>query len=136
MYKKILVPVLLNDSERAGAAVAVARKLLSPSGEITLLNVVEEIPMYVEAYIPQETIETNIDQNRTELEAEAASQGSDVKAKVISGHAGRTILDEAGKMGADCIVISSHRPGLADYFLGSTAGRVVRHATCPVLVLR
>ena len=36
----------------------------------------------------------------------------------------------------DCIVIMSHRPGLQDYFLGSTAGRVVRDATCSVPVIR
>ena len=34
------------------------------------------------------------------------------------------------------IVIASHDPGLADYLLGSTAGRVVRHAHCSVLVVR
>jgi len=36
----------------------------------------------------------------------------------------------------DLIVIASHRPGLKDYFLGSTAGRVVRHSPCAVHVIR
>ena len=36
----------------------------------------------------------------------------------------------------DCVVIASHRPGLQDYLLGSTAARVVRHAACSVHVLR
>jgi len=36
----------------------------------------------------------------------------------------------------DLIIIASHRPGLQDYFLGSTAAKVVRHATCSVLVVR
>jgi nucleotide-binding universal stress UspA family protein len=47
-----------------------------------------------------------------------------------------TILETAKEIGADLIVIASHRPGLQDYFLGSTAARVVRHAECAVLVDR
>ena len=47
-----------------------------------------------------------------------------------------SIIDFATSSGIDCIVIGSHRPGLSDYFLGSTASRVVRHAPCAVHVFR
>jgi nucleotide-binding universal stress UspA family protein len=33
-------------------------------------------------------------------------------------------------------VIASHRPGMADLLIGSTAAQVVRHAPCAVHVLR
>jgi len=36
----------------------------------------------------------------------------------------------------DLIIVGSHKPGLQDYLLGSTAARVVRHAMCSVLVGR
>jgi nucleotide-binding universal stress UspA family protein len=55
---------------------------------------------------------------------------------VIKGHSGRSIIDVAVQKNADCIVIGSHKPGLIDYLLGSTAARVVRHAPCNVHVLR
>jgi nucleotide-binding universal stress UspA family protein len=55
---------------------------------------------------------------------------------MLKGHIGRTIADYAAEAAVDCIVIGSHRPGLTDYFLGSTAARVVRHAPCAVHVLR
>ena len=55
---------------------------------------------------------------------------------MVTGHAARTILDYAEQMKADCIVIASHDPGIQDYFLGSTAARVVRHAHCSVHVVR
>jgi len=42
----------------------------------------------------------------------------------------------AQEKGVDLIIIASHRPGLQDYFLGSTAAKVVRHAKCSVLVIR
>jgi nucleotide-binding universal stress UspA family protein len=46
------------------------------------------------------------------------------------------VLEEAGAMGADLIVMSSHRPAMRTYFLGSNAGHVVRYAKCSVLVVR
>ena len=55
---------------------------------------------------------------------------------VVYGHAGTSILEYAEEHGCDCIVIASHRPGLGDYLLGSTAARVVRHAACSVHVMR
>ena len=39
-------------------------------------------------------------------------------------------------IGADLIVMSSHRPAMRTYFLGSNAGHVVRYAKCSVLVVR
>ena len=55
---------------------------------------------------------------------------------LLNGHSGRTITDHARKIGADCIIVGSHKPGLSDFLLGSTAARVVRHAPCAVHVLR
>ncbi len=46
------------------------------------------------------------------------------------------ILEEAASMKADLIVMTSHRPAMRTYFLGSNAGHVVRYAKCSVLVVR
>ncbi len=46
------------------------------------------------------------------------------------------ILEEAVHMKADLIVMTSHRPAMRTYFLGSNAGHVVRYAKCSVLVVR
>ena len=61
-------------------------------------------------------------------------QGADVE--VRRGRAHSVILAYAVEAGADLIVVASHQPGVQDFLLGSTAARVVRHATCSVLVLR
>ena len=58
------------------------------------------------------------------------------EARVVMGHAGRTIVEFAKEHEVDLIVMNSHRPGIGDYFLGSTAARVVRHAQCSVHVIR
>jgi len=46
------------------------------------------------------------------------------------------VLEEAKAIEADLIVMSSHRPAMRTYFLGSNAGHVVRYAPCSVLVVR
>ena len=43
---------------------------------------------------------------------------------------------DVARQQADLIIIASHKPGFQDYFLGSTAAKVVRHAPCSVLVVR
>ncbi|WP_245271088.1 universal stress protein [Hoeflea phototrophica] len=55
---------------------------------------------------------------------------------VQARHPGSTIVEYAAAHEIDCIIIASHRPGLQDCFLGSTASRVVRHAKCAVHVIR
>ena len=55
---------------------------------------------------------------------------------VIEGHSGRSILDWAESNSPDLIIIASHRPGMQDLLLGSTASQVVRHAACAVHVVR
>ncbi|MEO6786795.1 MAG: universal stress protein, partial [Chthoniobacteraceae bacterium] len=47
------------------------------------------------------------------------------------------IVDAAQKLKSDVIILATHgRSGLIRALIGSTAERVVRHAPCPVLVLR
>jgi len=46
------------------------------------------------------------------------------------------VLEQAQEINADLIVMSSHRPAMRTYFLGSNAGHVVRYAKCSVLVVR
>ena len=45
-------------------------------------------------------------------------------------------LVDKGAAKADLIVMTSHRPAMRTYFLGSNAGHVVRYAKCSVLVVR
>ncbi|MBI1177890.1 universal stress protein [bacterium] len=60
-----------------------------------------------------------------------------VQTRVSVGIPWREINAAAAKFKADLIVISTHgRTGLSHYLLGSTAEQVVRHAICPVLVVR
>ncbi len=134
MFKHILVPVAPSHTDEYSAAVDAARKLLDDDGKISVLSVVEEIPTYMGAYFPANFKEERVAETAQEMLDEFADQG--VEPHVVSGHSANTILSWAGDHGVDCIVVSSHRPGFGDFFLGSTASRVVRHSQCAVMVLR
>lgn len=136
MYKHILVPVALDHERDWPAAMKIARALLADGGKIEILNVMEDIPGYVSAQLPEGILEQNRAEAEAALAALAASSGPGVEANVVWGHAGRSILDHAAAKGVDLIVIASHRPEFEDYLLGSTASRVVRHAPCAVHVMR
>jgi universal stress protein F len=135
MYKNILVAIALDHSPSTARALDIARALGADGASITALNVLEEVPTYVAHYLPADNNENRQSEAEAALKAELGGI-ADVKPVVVSGHAGRTIVEYAAGHDVDCIVIASHRPGLQDYFLGSTAGRVVRHATCAVHVVR
>ncbi|PWE29302.1 universal stress protein [Maritimibacter sp. 55A14] len=135
MYKHILVPIAGDHNPHTGEALEIARALRDKGGKITALTVLEAIPPYVAQHIPAGIDEKNREAALASLNAELGGV-KDAKAEVVHGHSARTILEYAAEMDVDCIIIASHRPGMQDYFLGSTAAKVVRHAPCAVHVVR
>ncbi len=135
MYKNILVPIALDHDRDVAAALAAARTLAAGGGSITALTVVEAVPAYIAAELPEGQASRNTEAALAQLKTDLGT-APDITAVAVSGHSARTIIDYAEGHGVDCIVIASHRPGLQDYFLGSTAARVVRHAPCAVHVVR
>ena len=63
--------------------------------------------------------------------------GLNIEEVIVHGDAAAEIVRVAGEREVDLIVISSHgRTGLGRIIFGSTAEAVVRHAICPVLVVK
>ncbi len=135
MYKNILIPVVLEDLHDNQASFVVARTLAEDAAKFTILHVVEPIPSHVSTLIPAEVLAATRDEMERRMRQLAADL-PEAEPKLVSGHAGRGILDYANENDIDCIIISSHVPGLENYLLGSTADRVVRHARCSVHVIR
>lgn len=135
MYKNILVAVDLGHAEGASAQIDKASALLDAQGIIRLLHVLEEVPSYIAAELPRDLSERRKADARVELGL-LAGKRPQAQVEVRSGSAATEILQCAEDTGADLIMIASHRPGLSDYFIGSTAARVVRHAQCSVLITR
>lgn len=135
MLKNILIPVIFDEHHDTQASFIVARALADEGAKFTVVHVLETIPSYVAAEIPSEVLANT----RREVEEALVQSAKAIPGAVpvlISGNAGRAIVDYASEHNIDCIIIASHRPGLGDFFLGSTASRVVRHAKCSVHVIR
>ena len=63
--------------------------------------------------------------------------GLEVEEMIVHGEAASEIVRVAKERNVDLIVVSSHgRTGLGRILFGSTAEAVVRHASCPVLVVK
>ena len=127
--------MIFDEKHDTQASYLAARALADEGAKFTVLHVMEAIPAYVASQIPEDVIA----RSRTEVEnAMKASAGALPNATLVlkSGHAGSIIVDYASENGIDCIIMASHRPGIEDFSLGSTASRTVRHAKCSVHVIR
>jgi nucleotide-binding universal stress UspA family protein len=136
MYKTILVPIDIAHVPAGKATIDLAAQHADAGAKIVLLNVVEDIPNWAAVELPAGLLDRSLEASQTELKAIANASGMKMEVEVRTGHSYNTILDVAKEKNADLIIIASHRPGLQDYFLGSTAAKVVRHANCSVLVVR
>ena len=133
--KTILVPMDFSDCARKALQYAVpfARQF---GAELKLLHVVEPYAAMSEMGLWE--VET-IERNQKELETLRKTIDSTVPstATVQQGMASSEIAQAARDWHADLIIISTHgRKGLTRMLLGSTTEKVVRHAPCPVLVVR
>lgn len=134
MYKKIIVTLAL-DHGYGKQAIETALKLKAEGGEIIAIHISEPVQESFSAYATEDYVDHAYHSAMSQLKGRLLDH-SDIEAVVLSGRVGQTIVEYAKEIGADLIVMGSHKPGLVDYFLGSTASRVVRHAPCSVHVLR
>ncbi len=136
MYKTILIPVDMANSEKAEDMVAVAKQLSDEETQLILLNVVYSIPAYTPVDLTSDYFEIAKKEAKAGLSKIAGMSDLSTEIEISVGDAHHVILETAKEKKVDLIIVGSHRPGLSDYLLGSTAARVVRHAQCPVFVLR
>ena len=140
MYKKILVPIDLVEVALAKPAIDRAVKLAQASGgTIRLISVLPTTPVMLAEYVPPDFDMQQ--RNNAEASLAKVAQTADIDPARISsvvrqGGIYHEVLEEAKEMSADLIAMTSHRPDMRSYFLGSNAGHIVRYAKCSVLVVR
>ena len=140
MYNRILVPVDLADTDLAKPAINTAVEMArSSDGSVRMVNVLAMTPVMLAEYVPPDF---DVQQRKSAEEAlsiiarECGLDAGRVSATVRQGGIYHEVLEEAKSFNANLIVMSSHRPAMRTYFLGSNAGHVVRYAKCSVLVVR
>ena len=140
MYKQILVPVDVADIELAKPAIETACEMARNSGGVVrLVNVLPMTPVMLAEYVPPDfdsQQHKSAEEVLAKLTANCGLDAAKISSTVRQGGIYHEVLEEANAIGADLIVMSSHRPAMRTYFLGSNAGHVVRYAKCSVLVVR
>lgn len=142
--KKVLVPVDFSEHSKKALsyAVAFAREF---GAHLILITVVEPRVYPVDTIIIPPAME-----DATLMAVEAAREsvrnirntidlpvGMVEEPLVVTGRPYAEIVQEAARTNADLIIMATHGyTGLKHVYLGSVTERVVRHAPCPVLVVR
>jgi nucleotide-binding universal stress UspA family protein len=141
MYKDILVTIDLDhDSSWKKALPAAIREAKNDGARLHILTVVPTVGMsMVGQFFPkgyEKKVLAAYNERLHEFVAEHVPTDVKVQHIVGQGTVYEVILQIAKKTNCDLIVMGAHRPELKDYLLGPNAARVVRHATCSVLVVR
>ena len=137
----ILIP--LDFSKPADKALEYGKAFARQFGaKLVLVHILE--PMVVPAelgygFVPPPDDTLPVEALREKLVLLAASLGSDlsVTSSVRIGRPWSEVVEAAKECAADLLIVATHgRTGLQHVLLGSVAEKIIRHAPCPVLVVR
>lgn len=147
MFKKILAP--LDGSLLSEYALEPALMLAQNyQAELLLVSVLQEqVLLETEEYydgLPTLMAEPDTEPMRERLESYLASiaesragAGVTINTLVLEGDAAGCVVETAVSEQVDLITMGTHgRSGLSRWLLGSVAQKVLRHAPCPVFVIR
>jgi universal stress protein A len=133
--REILVPVDFSPCSRKALqyAIPLAKQF---GATVTVVHVAQECVQNPEMILGDAQI---LEAGQTALNDLVREIGDSVRVQAIVrlGQPASGIVEVAQELQSDLIILSTHgRSGLAHVLLGSTAEKVVRHAPCPVLVVR
>lgn len=139
---RILVPV--DFSEHSRKSLRYARPFAEQFGaQITLLHVIEPVVLPTDfGYVPATPVELDehrMEDARRQLQGLIRELGATVPIDFVVrlGRAWKEIVDAAKSQNMDLLIIATHGyTGLKYALLGSVAEKIIRHAPCPVLVVR
>jgi nucleotide-binding universal stress UspA family protein len=138
-FEKILIPVDLgHESSWREALPTAVDQAQHAGGELHLVTVAPEEPPQL-AWLPDDYSAKMIkhaNEHLAKLIEEQVPKGMKAQQHVRQGTIYSEIVHLAKEINIDLIVMASHRPELKDFLLGPNAAKVVRHAECPVLVMR
>jgi len=140
-FKSILCPIDFSPTSRTALTVA-ADLAKASNGALTIAHIWQP-PLYgtPDAPVAGNVIQSFIDDAERMLadwEAGVKADGLQrVETKLASGVPWHEIIELARGASTDLIVMGTHgRTGLKHVLIGSVAEKVVRHASCAVLVVR
>jgi nucleotide-binding universal stress UspA family protein len=138
-YQSLLVPFDGSGSSKK----ALERACALSKAEGAEVSVLYVIPRYEELmdFFKTDSIKKSLYREAEKIVESAkkiaAGLGVEIKAVVQEGHAGDKIVELADTMKHDLVVVGTHGwRGVDKALMGSTAERVIAHASCPILIAR
>lgn len=135
--QRVVVPI--DFSDESYSAVDVALELTTDPHYVHIIHVLRDFSPAEPGVVWGEISDENRASHVRELIINHLSDPryAGITVAVEAGDAGYRIADHARKIHADLIVMPSHgRTGVPRLLVGSVAERVLRLASCPVLIMR
>lgn len=141
MFAHVLLPIDINHPASWQKALPMAVKLCGASGTLHLAGIVHDLgAAALSSYLPRDFEAEALRHMAEALDAFARRElpeGLAWRTHVGHGHVPEQILALAGRSGAEVIVMASTpHDELRGMLVGSYAGKVVRNAGIPVMVVR
>jgi len=142
MYKKILVPLDLQETALSARATQVAQDIASCyRSSISVLTVIPDFGMPLVAnYFPRDAMERAEKDVHAELKRFVAThfdKPDSIRAEVDGGDsAHKVIIRHAKQENIDLIVMPATGRDISKMFLGSSSTQVVERSPCSVLIVR
>ena len=115
MFKTILVPIDLSDTDLAKPAIKTAVTLVGNTGTLRLVNVLPTTPVMLAEYVPADfdtQQRTSAEEALAIIARESGLDASRVSSVVRQGGIYHELLEEAERIKAELIVMTSHRPAM------------------------
>ncbi len=141
--KNILLPT--DFTEGARAALPYAVDLAKAYGaKLYIVHVIYDVSAATGLHVPHVSLDAMYEEMQKGAEKEIGKFGAeelsglrDTETRILIGVPYEEILNFAQENGIDLIIMGTHgRSGLDRVIFGSTAEKVVRNASCPVLTVR
>ncbi len=140
MFETILAAIDLEHRDQGLEILSAAKSAADSDGSnIHLVTVVPSAPAIVSQFLQENYEQLAAKEARkqlTELAQDAHVSRDEANCLIRFGSVYEEVIAAADAVGADLLVIGSHKPDFSDYLLGSNAARVVRHCDRSVLVIR
>jgi universal stress protein G/universal stress protein F len=137
-FKSVLLPVEMVTPDAVEKEMKIALDLIADDGVIDILFVDDVSVHHSMAASMSYGFEKKFDAHTflTEIIECWVPEKNRGKAVVRYGVIYDEIVAQARKSEVDAIIMASAKPKFRSYFLGSNASKVVRHASCSVVVVR
>ncbi|SIS67723.1 Nucleotide-binding universal stress protein, UspA family [Roseivivax lentus] len=137
MFNHIMAPVDLAHIDTLKRALEVTADAARHYGaKVTFVSATTALPGAI-AHTPDEFRQKLADFAETQGRQNAYEASS--HALVLHDQAvdlDHALLKAVGVIGADLVIMASHKPSIADYFWSSNGGAVAEHADCSVMIVR